>query len=610
MSLWLLALLPSANAQSLPGVDAQHFRPSLDARSFQWVDDASRREFGASEARIIVDYSNGAMGAIDPTGVEKQVLDQVVGVDLVGALHLGPLRVGAHIPTYGVVTSDFREDTLRGIGDVAADVKLTFLDPEIAQIGLAFTGRFTAPTSNLDLPLGSDGATWSAGMVADADFVDWRLAFNVGLRGLPSLQQGNLVVGNAAWFRAGLAITPTDDAGFSLEVAGQASLTQGDPLGVPVEVLAGAYRRVAPSVTVRAGLGTGVTSGLGSPTFRGVVGLSFHPQRDGDMDFDLITDKRDNCPTLPEDLDGFEDSDGCPDPDNDGDGVLDGADACANSPEDMDGVKDDDGCPESATFLTVEVESDGQPLQAAQVRLKRGPARPEGLSGSPIVVAPGVWEVTVYAPGLSSVTERVLIEDNEPKVHKVTLERLEGYSWVELTMTDSADLEVDGRVSVDGSVWQDVVGGSQRVSLPTGEFVLRAEAFGYQPLDLPLNLPEGSSDPIQVKMFPAWGTVHLVLLGPDGQPVNGVWLDEDTGGPIPIGSQGIDNFVQEGEHTVKVAVEGYGEQEIDMIVVRDQITEVVVNLSESGAKPAPKEAPAPAPDEAPEEDPSPWTPVP
>ena len=33
-----------------------------------------------------------------------------------------------------------------------------------------------------------------------------------------------------------------------------------------------------------------------------------------------------------EDLDGFQDEDGCPDPDNDGDGIVDRLDACPNDP--------------------------------------------------------------------------------------------------------------------------------------------------------------------------------------------------------------------------------------------------------------------------------------
>jgi OOP family OmpA-OmpF porin len=65
-----------------------------------------------------------------------------------------------------------------------------------------------------------------------------------------------------------------------------------------------------------------------------------------DRDGDGIPDVHDKCPDEPEDADGFEDNDGCPDPDNDQDGIPDTADKCPNEPEDMDGFEDDDGCPD------------------------------------------------------------------------------------------------------------------------------------------------------------------------------------------------------------------------------------------------------------------------
>ena len=60
-----------------------------------------------------------------------------------------------------------------------------------------------------------------------------------------------------------------------------------------------------------------------------------------DSDGDGITDDIDRCPLDPEDLDGFQDDDGCPDPDNDGDGIVDKVDACPNTP----GPIENRGCP-------------------------------------------------------------------------------------------------------------------------------------------------------------------------------------------------------------------------------------------------------------------------
>jgi OmpA-OmpF porin, OOP family len=67
-----------------------------------------------------------------------------------------------------------------------------------------------------------------------------------------------------------------------------------------------------------------------------------HPDRDGDG----IADAVDRCPDDLEDVDGFEDDDGCPDPDNDADGVADAVDLCPTELETHNGWQDDDGCPD------------------------------------------------------------------------------------------------------------------------------------------------------------------------------------------------------------------------------------------------------------------------
>ncbi|AKQ65725.1 OmpA domain protein [Myxococcus hansupus] len=65
-----------------------------------------------------------------------------------------------------------------------------------------------------------------------------------------------------------------------------------------------------------------------------------------DSDGDGIIDSEDACPNEPEDFDGFEDEDGCPDPDNDQDGIPDAVDKCPLEAETINGFQDDDGCPD------------------------------------------------------------------------------------------------------------------------------------------------------------------------------------------------------------------------------------------------------------------------
>ncbi len=71
------------------------------------------------------------------------------------------------------------------------------------------------------------------------------------------------------------------------------------------------------------------------------------PPGPGDRDGDGLPDPSDECPVQPEDFDGWDDEDGCPeDQDVDGDGVADSRDQCTLEPEDADGYLDEDGCPE------------------------------------------------------------------------------------------------------------------------------------------------------------------------------------------------------------------------------------------------------------------------
>jgi hypothetical protein len=110
---------------------------------------------------------------------------------------------------------------------------------------------------------------------------------------------------------------------------------------------------------------TVTATGANNWTSRFSTPFAAAPNSDGDN----LPNGEDGCALDPEDLDGFEDGDGCPDADNDGDGICDpglsapsctGSDLgrtlwqnplaapidCRNMAEDYDGFHDDDGCPE------------------------------------------------------------------------------------------------------------------------------------------------------------------------------------------------------------------------------------------------------------------------
>ncbi|HVJ16585.1 MAG TPA: OmpA family protein [Polyangiaceae bacterium] len=86
----------------------------------------------------------------------------------------------------------------------------------------------------------------------------------------------------------------------------------------------------------------------------------------GDRDGDGYLDPEDTCPDEPENFNGYQDPDGCPDdPDTDGDGLVDSLDSCVLEPEDKDNYLDDDGCPELDNDVdTLDDTGDKCPLEA------------------------------------------------------------------------------------------------------------------------------------------------------------------------------------------------------------------------------------------------------
>ena len=114
----------------------------------------------------------------------------------------------------------------------------------------------------------------------------------------------------------------------------------------PLEAVLGVRVFSEVGLVFTAGVGAGLIADYGSPLWRAVMGFAWH-KRNFDRDEDGIEDDVDNCPDVPEDKDGFEDDDGCPELDNDKDEIPDADDRCPLIPEDRDGFEDGDGCPEN-----------------------------------------------------------------------------------------------------------------------------------------------------------------------------------------------------------------------------------------------------------------------
>jgi outer membrane protein OmpA-like peptidoglycan-associated protein len=125
-----------------------------------------------------------------------------------------------------------------------------------------------------------------------------------------------------------------------------------------------------------AGIGLWVALGSGKKKYN-YVRPDTGPTEDPDPDRDGILGDADKCPDRAEDVDDYEDSDGCPDIDNDLDHVLDIADKCPAESETYNGIDDDDGCPDSTPPEVEDLDGtiEGLTYSAGETSLNSGGRR-------------------------------------------------------------------------------------------------------------------------------------------------------------------------------------------------------------------------------------------
>jgi outer membrane protein OmpA-like peptidoglycan-associated protein len=384
--------------------DLQLFRPAIDSKGFITQN--------ASETLGHLDISFGLVTTLainplklfggrtcpDQGGVNQTCEFRVHALvtpqlqAAVGLFGFAELGVGIPIMVLGgdrnpdpVVNQDQRF-VQQGLGDVGLHAKLRLLNDAKTPLGLAVIASFYLPTSTkTDTEgnfLGERGVTVHPTVVVDKElFRRLRVGINGGIRFRtggdatfrdPFTNDFVRVAKTEATYGVGLSYAMSRQrVDFVTELYGSLPLTDAEK-GKPVEALGAFKLYLARNSYFHIGAGAGLNDQYGAPDFRAFVGFIFEP-RIGDRDGDGVKDSVDKCPDESEDLDGFEDEDGCPDPDNDRDGIPDVDDKCPNDPEDKDGIEDEDGCPEGDDL---DRDNDGIPDD-----LDKCPDEPEDKDG-------------------------------------------------------------------------------------------------------------------------------------------------------------------------------------------------------------------------------------
>ena len=242
------------------------------------------------------------------------------------------------------------------LGDLRLHGKMFLLAR--AGISTGLLAELTAPTGGDQEFAGAAGP--SAGLRA---LVDLRrgpvtVAFNGGGVMRHRARLADVEQGHGLTFALAGAYQATRRLSGIAELFGSIDLGGGPAGARPVEAALGARYRLNRELALVAGLGRGLLPGVGAPELRLFAAVNFAPAASPlaitvedrlaalDDDGDGIANALDRCPRAREDLDGFQDGDGCPDLDDDGDGLGDRLDPCPREAEDRDGHQDEDGCPD------------------------------------------------------------------------------------------------------------------------------------------------------------------------------------------------------------------------------------------------------------------------
>ncbi len=363
----VVALIAGSAQAENKDIKTERFRLSLDNNGIlgtEWAAAPGHLTWGLNLWLTFSDdslslYSTQLNGDRERVG---QFIDKRLGgsvsawVSLFNRLQLGlelPVVVSQSRPTNQPRVSATPLDQLEdfGIGDLTGKAKIALKkDPRAFNAAFILTG--TVRTANFEQYRGEKSFTIQPEVAVSKAFGKFRAAANLGYLYRPkTVTLLDLVVEDELFAHLGVGYR-TGKLGLGL--AGAVATRRPENGDTIFDRFNNNYTEAfwtvdytfADKFTIFGMGGMSFTQGHGGPDWRMGGGVRYGLLGGADADGDGVYDNRDQCPNEPEDRDGFEDSNGCPDTDNDQDGVLDVNDAAPNDPEDKDNFEDEDGKPD------------------------------------------------------------------------------------------------------------------------------------------------------------------------------------------------------------------------------------------------------------------------
>lgn len=266
------------------GFDAQRYLPPVGSSGGLLIERPTVRGPAGGSWGMVFSFAD------DPVVFRDLGTGQVVArpvrsldvIDLLGTISLAEaFEIGVDVPLYVAVDGDPMGpvDGAPGLGDIRLVPKVGLDDDrEGVQLGFAVPIRF--PTGSPWAFRGAGTVTFEPQLLFGARDDGLRLHGLLGYRSRPNLPDPS-PIGDEVTFGAGVsarAVRGDVSVDFLLDWLGAIDLTRPGPglSDLPNELLAGFEWR-ARALSFTAAAGPGLTSGLGTPNYRIVLGLRLHP---------------------------------------------------------------------------------------------------------------------------------------------------------------------------------------------------------------------------------------------------------------------------------------------------------------------------------------------
>lgn len=488
----MLALLATlAVAQEVPVTigNVQVFHPSVDARQGLLTDDAALRPDGYLGVKTLMSYTYRPLVFRFNDDTVRTVVGGVWQGDVIGSFTWARTRFALDVPLLFGGPSDLIPEGRAGLGDIALDVKYTLLDPDKKLLGLGGSARLTLPTNTVQTPLGDQTPTIEFALIGDFEVGPVLVAANAGTRIGARTEVGPVEVRDQFTLRLGAGYPLTEDLGVSAELAGRAAYKAPIADGAPLELLAGAWAWLTEDFVVRAGAGFGVGRAVGTPGARVLLGLAYEPPRDRTPPWMANSTGSTPAPR-------FDDADS--------DGIADDIDACIREAEDIDNYEDDDGCPEAVTLLGVRLQdSTGATAQGATAEVTCLDFKKDVSADQSLVVPSGTCTLVVSGQAWTTTAQTMRIRDGEPIEKVIELTPRAAIGHVQAVVVDPTGQRVPQAAWSFGSGPFTRIHGGQGVSaVVPGNYSVRVGGKGFRLQTVQVTVVAGEKRIVKVRLVP------------------------------------------------------------------------------------------------------------